>query len=71
MPEDRKYGAAFLVEGVNLGDGDRARCWIRIKGSKVEVRRYHARRVWRLDLAEAVGLIARAAQLRAIQGGAR
>jgi hypothetical protein len=60
----RKYGARFFVDGVNLGDGKRIACWLRIARGMVEVRRVRARRAWRLPLADAAGVIARAAQVR-------
>lgn len=65
-----KRGAWFLVEHVNLGDGAFVRVWLNLtKDGQVRVRRYGARRVWSLPLADAAGLIARAVQLQAISRG--
>lgn len=65
-----KNGAHFLVEGVNLGDGKPVRAWLRIMKRGVEVRRYRSHRAWIVSLAEAAGLIARAAQARAVMARA-
>lgn len=64
---ERKSAAHFLVEGVNLGDGKPVRCWLRVSPKGVEVRRYRSPRAAWLPLARAVGVLARAAQVRAAE----
>jgi hypothetical protein len=67
-----KRGAWFLVEGVNVGDGERSRVWLHLGVDGVlQVRRFGSRTVWTLPMDEAAGLLARQAQLRAIAQGAR
>lgn len=63
----RKTRAHFIAEGVNLGDGEPVRCWVRMGADAVEVRRYGAHRAWLVSLSEAAGLIARAAAKRAAE----
>jgi hypothetical protein len=67
----KTYGAHFLVEGVNLGDGESSRVWVHIDKGIVTVRPFRSRRSWTLPLDEAAGMVARAAQVRAISRGAR
>jgi len=66
---ERKSKAHFLVERVNLGDGDPVRCWVRVTAKGIEVRRYRAKRGWYVPLADAAGVLARRAQVLACGAG--
>jgi hypothetical protein len=59
-----KRGRRFLVEGVNLGDGQPVRCWAYFSANGVVVRRYGCKEhLFIVTLAEAAGIIARRAQV--------
>lgn len=64
MKRRRRRNRHLRVGGVNLGDGEPVKCSVVISPSEVTVRRHRSRRFWTLPLSEAVGLIARRAQVR-------
>jgi hypothetical protein len=65
----RKPAKRFLVDGVDLGDGEPQRCWFVIDGdgSGVTVYGYRRRRRWWLPLRDAASVIAVKAQVRLAQ----
>jgi hypothetical protein len=52
----------FLVEGVNLGDGEPVLCIVEVNREQVTVHKKGSRHRWALSLSDASGVIARRAQ---------
>jgi hypothetical protein len=55
------------VSGVDLGDGRPIVATLTFKDGWFEVRRWKSRRVWAVPLSDAVGVLARRAQVREVQ----
>jgi hypothetical protein len=71
-PAGKGKGRTFLVPDVDLGDGRRSDCWLRLGRHGIMVRRRYGRKVMTLSLREAAEIVARRAQLpieRLLAGG--
>jgi hypothetical protein len=63
--QPRRHRRRILLDGVNLGDGKLIRAWLIIDKDKVTIRKFRSPKAWTLVTAEAAGVIARRAQLKA------
>lgn len=59
----------FLIDNVNLGDGERVSVWLVFSPKEVEVRRFGGHYRFRLPLSEFAGMVGRLAQVHGLSSG--